>query len=651
MKNLFQKIKKIKTKFLIQYGILITLSIFLMAVMVYSIQKIAIYSRFKNQTQELKISLLEMRKAEKDFELHDLINEYFYETNTSENIQKISILKDSIQNNILDLSENKALITDLQLKDTLMQAKELINQYNITFGKLKSKYIQRGYKDWGYEGKLRESIHKIEKGNVPFDKIAVLSLRRAEKDFFLRKDLEYVDKFDASILEFKASLNNENKASLLPLIGNYQSAFHQIVSIEKEIGLNTDSGIRLELQTITNKTEPLINRIQDDVSKHVENIIENTIIWLALLFLIQLVIAIYLAISFSNATTKSIQSIKNGISTLSDGQFPEKIVTNDLDEMGQTSIAFNNLIDRIKTASAFAEKIGKGELEIEYDEHFNNDVLAVSLQNMHDKLVQVNIDNEKRNWINEGLTKFVDITRDTENIERFYNNILSNIVKYVVANQGYLYVINDENKHDVFLEVKSVYAYGKERYLEEKKMIRYKEGLVGQAWFDKESLIFTEIPSEYVRITSGMGEATPRCIFICPLIINEIIVGVIEIASFKVLEDFKIEFIEKIAETIASTISTVKTNERTVTLLEQSQQQTEEMRAQEEEIRQNMEEMNATQEEMTRKERDIARRMNELEKENSRLKEENLMFSQQLNSKQSSDPTSKEQINENELVV
>jgi HAMP domain-containing protein len=649
MKNLFQKIKKIKTKFLIQYGILITLSILLMVVMIFSIQKIANYTHFKNQTQELKISLLEMRKAEKDFELHDLINESFYESGATENINTIKLLKDSIHDNIGNLLNNKELIHALNLRDTLVNAQLLVSEYNQTFLKLKEKHLLKGYKDWGVEGKLRESIHKIEKGNVPFDKVTILTLRRAEKDFFLRKDLEYVDKFDASILDFKTTLNNDYKSSLLPLINNYQAAFHQIVSIEKEIGLTAESGIRAELQSITKQTEPLINRVQNDVSKHVENIIQSTIVFLIVLFLIQLVIAIYLAISFSNATTKSIQSIKNGISTLSDGEFPEKIETHNQDEIGQTSNAFNNLIDRIKTASVFAEKIGKGELEIEYDEHFNNDVLAISLQNMHDKLVQVNLDNEKRNWINEGLTKFVDITRDTKNIERFYNNILSNIIKYVGANQGYLYVINDENKYDVFMEVKSVYAYGKERYLEEKKIIRYKEGLVGQAWFDKECLIFTEIPGDYVRITSGMGEATPRCIFICPLIINELIVGVIEIASFKILEEYKMEFIQKIAETIASTVSTVKTNDLTATLLEQSLQQTEEMRAQEEEIRQNMEEMNATQDEMTRKEIDMVRRMNELEKENNLLKEENLILNQKINEKLQINKNSKQYAKEDSL--
>jgi methyl-accepting chemotaxis protein len=195
----------------------------------------------------------------------------------------------------------------------------------------------------------------------------------------------------------------------------------------------------------------------------------------------------------------------------------------------------------------------------------------------------------------------------------FVQFVFANI--YINANQGYLYVINDDNPEDIYMEIQAVYAYGKQRYLEEKKEIRWKQGLVGQAWFDKDALYFTEIPADFVNITSGIGEATPRCVFIVPLMVNEKVLGVLEIASFDPLEDFKQDFVKKLSETIASTVEGAKTNERTRKLLVQSQEAEQIMKAQEEEMRQNMEEMQATQAEMERMQRKMAQEKQRIEDE------------------------------------
>jgi methyl-accepting chemotaxis protein len=124
--------------------------------------------------------------------------------------------------------------------------------------------------------------------------------------------------------------------------------------------------------------------------------------------------------------------------------------------------------------------------------------------------------------------------------------------------------------------------------------------MVGQCYLERQTAYLKVVPQDYVRITSGLGEATPNTLIIVPMISNGVVEGVMEFASFKEFEPYQISFLEKVGESIASSIHAASVNERVKNLLSESQQQAEEMRAQEEEMRQNMEELAATQEEMGR---------------------------------------------------
>jgi hypothetical protein len=606
------KLKSIKLKFLIQYGIIIVFSLMITCAMIYSLLKISTLSEEKSISQEVALQVFKLRKYEKDFIINDLSDKKTFENGVSSNTQNFEIEYQRLVQN-LNVLMNQSEKLNENLKDSLLVLKTEIETYKLNFDTYKKYVFQKGFKDWGLEGKLRESIHKIEKGNLDYDKVLMLTLRRCEKDFFLRKDPEYIDKFDKSLSEFKKSVRGN--AVLYSLANNYYTDFHRVVNIEKLIGLTPNEGLKFKISNAFEKAESSSKFVNAQLIEQANLLIQNTYIRLVFLVVLQLIIAIVLAITFSNKTANAVKIIDERITKLSEGVFPDQIDVIGKDEFAHTSDSFNNLLARIKVASAFAQKIGEGELAIQYDERYSNDVLGSSLKTMHQKLIDVSKENEQRNWVNEGLAKFVDLMRNTDDIELFYNTILSNIIRYIDANQGYLYVLNDNNQDDPFMEIKGVYAYGKQRYLEEKNNIKFQQGLIGQAWFDKETLFFTEIPSDYVNITSGMGEATPRCISIIPLISNENVIGILEIASFEVLENFKIEFIEKLGESIANTIASVKINANTLHLLQQSQLLTADLREQEEEIRQNMEEMNATQEEMERKERELMRRMRILEDE------------------------------------
>jgi len=242
-----------------------------------------------------------------------------------------------------------------------------------------------------------------------------------------------------------------------------------------------------------------------------------------------------------------------------------------------------------------------------------NDELTQSQQKLEDNINEIESKQEeekKRNWASEGIAQFNNLLRSNMSSQELFEQIVYDLTKYIKANQCWLFLTNDDND-DVKLELKACYAYDRHKYLE--KTIESGQGLLGQAFLEKKHIYLKEVPEDYVNITSGLGKAPPRSILIVPLIVNEEVQGLFEIASFNLYEEYEIQFVQDLGETIASFISVNKINEKTKYLLEESQQQAEEMKSQEEEMRQNMEELAATQEEMQRKEQEYVNRIKELE--------------------------------------
>lgn len=251
-------------------------------------------------------------------------------------------------------------------------------------------------------------------------------------------------------------------------------------------------------------------------------------------------------------------------------------------ELSQTIVQIKSNLQR---ATNFAVEIGEGNLDSEVEGNLEDDVLIASLDNMRGKLKNLNEEEEKRNWSVEGQAKFGDILRDNiNNLNNLCREVIINMVKYLDCNQGGIYIINnDEESGEKYIELMAFYAYEREKFL--KKRIEWGDGLVGQCILESDIIYKDEVPGNYVNITSGLGEATPRSILLVPLKLNNEVYGVIEMASFKKIEKFRIDFVESVGESIASTISSAKMGENTKKLLDDSKKNNEILVAKEHEMK------------------------------------------------------------------
>ncbi|WPP50603.1 cache domain-containing protein [Catalinimonas niigatensis] len=355
----------------------------------------------------------------------------------------------------------------------------------------------------------------------------------------------------------------------------------------------------------------------------VQDQIKDIIIRFILISLVLLIIGNTLTIRFSNNLSQSISRIQERLSLLSEGKMTDQLEVVRKDELGMMMTSMNHLVEGMNQYTTFAKQIGEGKLDTDFVLLSDEDVLGNELIQMRDKLKNNTEESQKRNWVTEGLARFVEILRkNNENMEALGDEILKHISNYMQVNQGAIYILEDgEGGESAYLKQIATYAYGKKKFIENKVDIG--EGLVGQCFLEKEKIILTEIPEDYIRITSGLGGAAPSLIAILPLVHDEEVMGILELASFHELHDYQYDFLEQLCESISSTVSALRVNIRTKLLLEESQAMSNQLQAQEEELRQNQEEMQATQEEMVRKQKELeqvnARQQQKIEELQSQL--------------------------------
>jgi len=185
---------------------------------------------------------------------------------------------------------------------------------------------------------------------------------------------------------------------------------------------------------------------------------------------------------------------------------------------------------------------------------------------------------EARKWLENGISEINNIIREGQHKTQISNQLLSYLVHYLECHLGALYWLDDNG-------LKPYATYALEQQLPKLKLIELGEGLVGQAALNKKPLHITTVPNNYYDISSSFGEVKPQSLVIYPIIYNDKVIAVIELAWLTETPDKSLTFLEMVSEVLAVSFININQNENVLTMLKESQVQSEELQTQQEELR------------------------------------------------------------------
>jgi CheY-like chemotaxis protein/GAF domain-containing protein len=196
--------------------------------------------------------------------------------------------------------------------------------------------------------------------------------------------------------------------------------------------------------------------------------------------------------------------------------------------------------------------------------------------------------NQEQDWLKTNLAKFSRMMQGQKDLESVSRLIMSELTPLVSAHHGAFFIM-DNDAGAPMLRLIASYAYRARKHVGNRFAIG--EGLVGQAALEKQPILLTNVPDDYIQITSGLGEAPPRNIIVLPILFEGEVKAVIELASFLPFSQIHQTFLDQLSESIGVVLNMISANMRTEELLEQSQKLTQELQSQSKELQLQQEEL------------------------------------------------------------
>ncbi|HEX8438779.1 response regulator, partial [Archangium sp.] len=279
-----------------------------------------------------------------------------------------------------------------------------------------------------------------------------------------------------------------------------------------------------------------------------------------------------------------------------------------------------SLTTQVRSIAEVATAVAKGDLTRSISVEAQGEVAALkdNINQMIANLRETTQKNTEQDWLKTNLARFTRMLQGQRDLETVSKLILKELAPLVQAQHGVFYLMDGTEKSQA-LRLLSAYAYKERKSLA--NSFKLGEGLVGQCALEKDRILLTDVPDDYIRINSGLGESKPLNIVVLPVIFEGQVKAVIELASFYRFSETHLSFLDQLTESIGIVLNTIAAGMRTEELLKQSQSLADELRSQQQELTETNRRLEQQAKSLQASEERLKQQQEELQQTNEELEE------------------------------
>ncbi|HYG75706.1 MAG TPA: HAMP domain-containing protein [Planctomycetota bacterium] len=279
-----------------------------------------------------------------------------------------------------------------------------------------------------------------------------------------------------------------------------------------------------------------------------------------------------------------------------------------------------NLTTQVRAIAEVATAVTKGDLTRSIKVEAQGEVAALkdNINEMIRNLKDTTLKNSEQDWLKTNMAKFSRMLQGQKDLLTVGKLILSELAPVVSAQQGVFYTM-DASKEESYLQLLASYAYKERKNIDNR--FKLGEGLVGQCALEKEKIVLSNVPDDYIVISSGLGEAKPLNVIVLPVVFEGQVKAVLELASFDRFSQTHQAFLDQLTESIGIVLNTIEANMRTEDLLKQSQSLAKELQSQQEELQQTNAELEEKAKLLAHQNVEVERKNQEVEQARQALEE------------------------------